>query len=77
MDQNVDRSIVDSAMGTAARSPALGHKAAAPHHSSPRVYGEEEEGGGVLTGGNHEWLGGCGGLTTVDRGGDAGSSLRR
>jgi hypothetical protein len=63
-------------MGMAARSLVLGRKATAPHHSSPQVYGEEEEGGGVLIGGNHEWLGGCGSLPMMDRSSGAGSSLR-
>jgi hypothetical protein len=76
MDQNADRSIMDSAMGTAACSPVLGRKAAAPHHSSPQIYGEEEEGGRILTGGNHERIGSCGSLTTMDSGGGAGSLLR-
>jgi hypothetical protein len=47
------------------------------HSSSPQVYREEDEGGEVLTGGNHERLGGYGGLTMMDSGDGAGSSLRQ
>jgi hypothetical protein len=44
------QSTMDRLPWEAAHSLALAHNPAARHHSSPRVYGEKEEGGGVLTG---------------------------